>query len=147
MPFLNLRNMRKVIYSFLFLVSALVAFAEEPVAPVVTVSVDDSRVIYNVEGYYETNVGKGDSFVIGSNLRIPEGTTTLYLWITSPVFSSYSFTSSVSGLIRYSSGNYVQLSCSGTGYNTIDGTSIDVTGYCPSTGQNETFHIAFLPSY
>lgn len=139
--------MRKIFYSFLFLVCALVAFAVEPVAPVVMTSVDDARVIYNVEGYYETNTGKSAYFVIGSNLNIPKGTTGLYLWINSPVLSSYRFTSIVPGLIKSASGNYVYLSCTNTQFNSIDGTSIDVTGYCPETGQNETFHIAFLPSY
>lgn len=139
--------MKKVICLFAFLVCALIAFAVEPIAPVVTNAEDDARVIYNVEGWYETSSGYRSTFSIGSNLRIPSGTTAMSLFIESPVLSSYTFTSNVSGLIGGSSGNYVYLNCSNTQYNTIDGTSINVTGYCPATGRNETFHIAFLPPY
>lgn len=139
--------MKKTIYSFLLLAFVLVAFAVKPVNPTTPTAVNDARVIYNVEGWYETSSGHSSNFQIGSNLRIPAGTTAMSLHITSPVFSSYTFTSTIPGLIKSSSGNYVYLNCSNTPYNTLISTSIDVSGYCPATGQNETFHIVFLPSY
>lgn len=126
---------------------AVANYAEKPANYVEASQVNDARAIYNVEGWYETNTGYSSTFSIGSNLRIPEGTIEMNLFITAPVFNSYTFTSDVPGLIKYSSNNRVYLSCSGTSFNTMDGTSIDVTGYCPATGQNETFHIAFLPPY
>lgn len=131
----------------MFLTCAFVTFAVGTTNSATTTGIDDARIIYNVEGWYETSSGYSSTFQIGSNLRIPKGTTALYLHISSPILSSYTFTSTVPGLIKSSSGNYVYLNCSNTSYNTIDGTSIDVSGYCPATGQNETFHIAFLPSY
>lgn len=124
---------------------AVADYAEKPANYVESPNVNDARVIYNVAGWYETNTGYRSTFSIGTNLRIPNGTTAMNLFIDSPVFSSYSFTSNVPNLIKSFSGNYVYLNCSGTVYDTLDGTSIDVSGYCPSTGQNETFHIAFLP--
>ena len=138
--------MKKYFILLAMLFISVVNYAENPANYVEASSENNARAIYNVEGWYETNTGYRSTFSIGTNLRIPDGTTEMNLFITTPVFNSYTFTSNVSGLIKYSSSNYVHLSCSGTIYNTLDGTSIDVTGYCPSTGQNETFHIAFLPS-
>ncbi|MDB9150889.1 hypothetical protein [Parabacteroides distasonis] len=106
---------------------------------------NDARAIYSVEGWYELSSGYRTTFQIGSNLRIPDGITTMYLYITSPVLTSYTFTSSVPGLVVGSSGNQVLLSSNSTPYSSLHGTGIDVSGYCPSTGQNETFHISFLP--
>lgn len=57
------------------------------------------------------------------------------------------YTSTIKDLIIGSSNNHVTLNCAGTGFSSIIGTSIDVSGCCPATGQNETFHIAFLPSF
>lgn len=139
--------MKKTIYLFVFLACAFVTFAVGLTNSATTTGIDDARVISNVEGWYETSSGHAETFQIGSNLRIPTGTTAMSLFINSPILSSYTFTSTVSGLIKSSSGNYVYLNCSNTSFSSIIGTSIDVSGYCPATGQNETFHIAFLPSY
>ena len=143
---LKLNIMKKVIYFALAsFACTLVAFAGKPVDPVVNI-VDEARVIYNVEGWYEASTGSS-TFSIGSNLHIPAGTTAISVYITSPVLTSYTFTSTIKDLIIGSSNNHVTLNCAGTGFSSIIGTSIDVSGYCPATGQNETFHIAFLPSF
>ena len=63
--------MKKVIYFALAsFACTLVAFAVKPVDPVVNI-VDEARVIYNVEGWYEASTGSS-TFSIGSNLHIPE---------------------------------------------------------------------------
>ncbi len=137
--------MKKYFLLLVMLFIAVANYAEKPANYVEAPSVNDARVIYNVAGWYETSSGYRATFQIGSNLRIPNGITTMYLYITSPVLTSYTFTSSVPGLVIGSSGNQVLLSSNSTPYGSLHGTDIDVSGYCPSTGQNETFHIAFLP--
>lgn len=140
--------MKKIVCLFVLLACTLFgSHATEPVAPVVTEPVDNvARVVSNVTGWFETSSGHTEAFTIGSNLRIPEGTTEMDLFIYTPVLSSYTFTASnFAEIVKYSSGNYVHLSCSGTQLNTLIGAAINVSGYCPETGQNETFLIAFLP--
>lgn len=124
---------------------AVANYAEKTANYVEISNENDARAIYSVEGWYELSSGYRATFQIGSNLRIPDGITTMYLYITSPVLTSYTFTSSVPGLVVGSSGNQVLLSSNSTPYSSLHGTGIDVSGYCPSTGQNETFHISFLP--
>lgn len=124
---------------------AVANYAEKTANYVEISNENDARAIYSVEGWYERSSGYRTTFQIGSNLRIPDGITTMYLYITSPVLTSYTFTSSVPGLVVGSSGNQVLLSSNSTPYSSLHGTGIDVSGYCPSTGQNETFHISFLP--
>lgn len=137
--------MKKYFLLLAMLFIAVANYAEKPANYVEASQVNDTRAIYNVEGWYELSSGYRTTFQIGSNLGIPDGITTMYLYITSPVLTSYTFTSSVPGLVVGSSGNQVLLSSNRTPYSSLHGTGIDVSGYCPATGQNETFHISFLP--
>lgn len=102
--------MKKYFLLLVMLFIAVANYAEKPANYVEMSSENDARVIYNVAGWYETSSGYRATFQIGSNLRIPNGITTMYLYITSPVLTSYTFTSSVPGLVIGSSGNQVLLS-------------------------------------
>ena len=113
---------------FAFLVSACVIFAENPVKNYV----EDVKQTTNSEllqGYYLATAGNNTvrkEFYGASTLTIPINTRILELYITNPVYSSWSWNVSPSGLFQgFFPGQWGGMLMSSTG---MDGASISITG-------------------
>lgn len=126
--------MRKLFVLFALLVSTNITFAENPIKNYVE-ELNQTSSSEVLQGYYlatANNVTTRGEFYSGTTIYVPEGTTILELYITNPVYSSWSWSVTPSSYFQgLFSGQWGGMLMSSSG---LDNTTVTITGNIVGVG-------------
>lgn len=133
--------MKRLVLTLTFALFAITMFAGnyisrnvEPYAPAFAGTNDPEE----LEGYVEIN-GVFYSFQYGPMIQIPSGTTYMVVTVTHPILTSYTFSAVPANQLSGQNQNWAMMQ-SNSGFS---GTTLNVTGYCPESGNTVTKVMAF----
>lgn len=126
--------MKKIFILFALMISVNVVLAENPVKNYVE-DFDQATTSEQFEGYYLATANgttTRGTFSGGTTVYVPEGTTILELYITNPVYSSWSWSVTPSSNFQGTfAGQWGGMIMNSSG---VDNTSITITGYIVGVG-------------